>query len=116
MNKAKRQPVRLLKLVSGESLVSFVKTDNRRGKVHVDTPLLVHIRPTNFGASLALTKWMPFVDDNKYVLDRKHIIANTQPSEELYEHYISAVMSLAGYETAAVDGKHINAPTSGAVH
>lgn len=106
--------VRVIKLVSGETVIGFSDEDLDEEFIRFDDEdflILEHGYSVDYrwesgkeeGFILTLSKWMPFIDKDTLVLRRESIIAVGFPEKELLESYITLLHQEFG--EALDDGK-----------
>ena len=81
--------IKLLKMVSGETLVSEISINEDEGNVKLFNPIQVSIvrsRRTNTGYTIQISKWLP-TDEKEFDVVSSNIVTMAQPTEELLYHY-----------------------------
>ena len=83
--------IKLIRLQTGEDLMGDVLI-NENGDVVIENPCMVYVRPnsTGTGASIGLTRWMPYADTKKFKIDNKWIVVLTDPEADLKNEYNKA--------------------------
>tara|TARA_R110002167_G_scaffold319833_1_gene525620 strand:+ start:56 stop:457 length:402 start_codon:yes stop_codon:yes gene_type:complete len=79
-----------LKLVSGESIVSYVETIDEE-YVQTYKPVQLHTINSMNGALIRTTKWIPFTDQNDFPIKVKNILLIATPTEEIEKYYIRSL-------------------------
>ena len=79
-----------LKLVSGESLISYVETIDEE-HVHACKPLQIHTINSAEGALIRTTKWIPFTKENDFPIKVKNILLIAKPTEEIVKYYLRSL-------------------------
>ena len=79
-----------LKLVSGESIVSYVETIDEE-YVQTYKPVQLHTINSMDGALIRTTKWIPFTDQNDFPIKVKNILLIATPTEEIEKYYIRSL-------------------------
>lgn len=82
--------VKLIRLQTGEDLIADL-TETADG-IELENPCMVYVRPnsTGTGASIGLTRWMPYADTKKFKIDNKWIVVLTDPEADLKNEYNKA--------------------------
>jgi len=87
------QNILYFKLVTGENLISSVDGEDDEGLLLVN-PLQLFSRHTNFGSSVKISKWIPFVNEQEFFLRRNHIVTFGIPTNDIVDFYNEALESL----------------------
>ena len=86
-----------LKLVSGESIISYVETIDEE-YVQAYKPVQLHTINSMDGALIRTTKWIPFTDQNDFPIKVKNILLIATPTEEIEKYYIRSLEVLDSKE------------------
>ena len=86
-----------LKLVSGESIVSYVETIDEE-YVQTYKPVQLHTINSMNGALIRTTKWIPFTDQNDFPIKVKNILLIATPTKEIEKYYIRSLEVLDSRE------------------
>ena len=86
-----------LKLVSGESIVSYVETIDEE-YVQAYKPVQLHTINSMDGALIRTTKWIPFTDQNDFPIKVKNILLIATPTKEIEKYYIRSLEVLDSKE------------------
>lgn len=84
----------IIKLVSGEELISLVSIDDTEGEpiVILQNPVVVKVINHPTGAMIKVKPWMELVDDKLFVMKADKIITMTETEDEniirIYKNYI----------------------------
>tara|TARA_R110001592_G_scaffold31663_4_gene111434 strand:+ start:224 stop:631 length:408 start_codon:yes stop_codon:yes gene_type:complete len=86
-----------LKLVSGESIISYVETIDEE-YVQAYKPVQLHTINSMDGALIRTTKWIPFTDQNDFPIKVKNILLIATPTKEIEKYYIRSLEVLDSKE------------------
>ena len=80
--------IKLIRLQTGEDLMGDVLI-NENGDVVIENPCMVYVRPnsTGTGASVGLTRWMPYAEDKIFTIDKKWVVIVTEAVQDLKNEY-----------------------------
>lgn len=80
--------IKLIRLSTGEDLLGDV-TINENADVVVENPCMVYVRPNqnNSGASVGITKWMPYAANKEFIIDGKFVVTLADPADDLKNEY-----------------------------
>jgi hypothetical protein len=83
--------IKLIRLQTGEDLIADVTIDSD-GDIKLENPCMVYVRPnsTNTGASVGLTRWMPYAEAKTFTIDTKWVVIVTDPATDLKNEYNKA--------------------------
>ena len=83
--------IKLIRLQTGEDLIGDILT-NENNQVVIENPCMVYVRPnsTNTGASVGLTRWLPYAEAKTFTLDTKWVVIMTDPATDLKNEYNKA--------------------------
>jgi hypothetical protein len=82
--------IKLIRLQTGEDLIADVVKEG--AALTVENPCMVYVRPnsTNTGASVGLTRWMPYAETKTFTIDNKWVVIITDPATDLKNEYNKA--------------------------
>ena len=81
------------KLVTGEDIISEVLTETMNDITLVD-PLQINIVNYEDGATLRLTRWIPHIDKQEFLIGKGRMIVTSYASKDMAEYYLDCVESL----------------------
>jgi hypothetical protein len=83
--------VKLIRLQTGEDLMGDVVIDENDNIV-IENPCMVYVRPnsTNTGASIGLTRWLPYAASKTFTIESRWVVVLTDPADDLKAEYNSA--------------------------
>ena len=84
------------KLVSGDDIVSYVdeELNTEDDQIMLYKPLRLFTHNTPRGAAVRLAKWIPFIDNEYFLLNQKTVILSSPPSQDILDFYYEAVDAL----------------------
>jgi hypothetical protein len=95
----------ILKLVSGEELLSLVMNDDNDGDpiLILQNPVTIKTTHTQTGVVLKVKPWMELSDDNFYIIRLDKVITMTETKDsrliEIYNQYILENDSMESYSS-----------------
>ena len=80
--------IKLVRLSTGEDLMGDV-TLNENSDAVIENPCMVYVRPNqnNSGASVGITRWMPYADNKEFTIAGKFIVTVADPAQDLKTEY-----------------------------
>lgn len=99
-----------LKLISGEEIVA--NSNVFEEGILVTDPLELHTVSRNNGAFVRLTKWIPHVATNEFMLEHKHVMFYSEPLADIRDYYLEAVIQLNEIEDEKQEENIYHANTS----
>jgi hypothetical protein len=83
--------IKLIRLQTGEDLIADVTIDSD-GDIKLENPCMVYVRPnsTNTGASVGLTRWLPYAQEKIFNLESKWVVIIADPATDLKNEYNKA--------------------------
>jgi hypothetical protein len=83
--------VKLIRLQTGEDLIGDVLT-NENNQLVIENPCMVYVRPnsTGTGASIGLTRWMPYAEGKIFTIDSRWVVILTDAEADLKNEYNKA--------------------------
>jgi len=90
MTEVSKQDIRVLKLVTGESVICMVSSEDAKG-YSVENPLQFIISPSPEGVSLAAIPYLTMSFNEKAVINKVHIVTEYAPNEMFVDMYNSQV-------------------------
>jgi len=91
------QNILYLKLVTGENIIADVDQNDEEFLI-LYQPLELHVKNAYQGASVNLSKWIPFTSEEEFVLPSKHILLITTPSKDILDYYFEGIETLLRYK------------------
>jgi hypothetical protein len=92
--------VKLIKLISGETVISHIKYDKLKKHAVLKDPLAFTLINKPSGVtSLVATKWME-TRQKVFTIKTYHVILTVDPSEMMHKLYLESVEEMGKYETA----------------
>ena len=86
--------IRLLKLITGETIIADVELDKLKKNATLKQPLIFSIFNKSDGSvSMMATKWVESMFTT-HKIKTYHIVANVQPSESMYQLYTESLEDL----------------------
>jgi len=86
--------IRLLKLITGETIIADVELDKLKKNATLKQPLIFSILNKSDGSvSMMATKWVESMFTT-HKIKTYHIVANVQPSESMYQLYTESLEDL----------------------
>lgn len=86
--------IRLLKLITGETVIADVELDKLKKNATLKQPLIFSILNRSDGStSLMATKWVESMFTT-HKIKTYHIVANVQPSESMHQLYTESIEDL----------------------
>ena len=86
--------IRLLKLITGETVIADVELDKLKKNATLKQPLIFSILNRSDGStSLMATKWVESMFST-HKIKTYHIVANVQPSESMHQLYTESIEDL----------------------
>jgi len=82
-----------LKLVSGESIISYVETIDEE-YVQTYKPVQLHTINSMNGSLIRTTKWIPFTNQNSFPIKVKNILLIATPTEDIIKYYLNSLDAL----------------------
>ncbi len=95
----------LIKLISGEEILSIVSVDDNDGDpiIILQSPVTMKMMNTNNGSFVKVKPWLELADDNMFILKNDKIITMTEANDPkiiaIYQKYLED----EGSETIAFD-------------
>ena len=89
----------LIKLVSGEEILSIVSVDENDGNpiIVLQSPVTMKMMNTNNGSFVKVKPWLELADDNMFILNNDKIITMTEANDPkiiaIYEKYLEDEVS-----------------------
>lgn len=84
------QKIVYFKLISGDDIISYV--ENSDGEyVILNRPLQLIAHNTMKGATVRMTKWSAYTEENDFPIKLKHVILSAKPTEEIEDFYLDAL-------------------------
>lgn len=87
------QNILYLKLVTGENIIADVDQNDEEFLI-IYQPLELHVTNTYQGASVNLSKWIPFTVEEEFVLPNKHVLLVAAPSKDILDYYLEGLEAL----------------------
>lgn len=87
------QNILYLKLVTGENIIADVDKNDEEFLI-IYQPLELHVKNTYQGASVHLSKWIPFTVEEEFVLPNKHVLLAAPPSKDILDYYLEGLETL----------------------
>lgn len=83
--------IKLIRLQTGEDLIANVSID-ADGDLGLENPCMVYVRPnsTNTGASVGLTRWLPYAEPKTFTIESRWVVVITEPAQDLKNEYNKA--------------------------
>ena len=84
----------LIKLISGEEILSIVSVDDNDGNpiIVLQSPVTMKMMNTNNGSFVKVKPWIELADDNMFILNNDKIITMTEANDPkiiaIYEKYL----------------------------
>ena len=89
-------PVRLLKLVSGESIIAYVHDGNDK-TVAIEEPMRLHIEEDQ---QLVFTPYLPFSEHALHHIDSHNVMLESDVSTDIKAYYMKILLDqIEGIET-----------------
>lgn len=85
------------KLTTGEHIISEIESRDEE-YIFLINPMELHLQSTPRGAAVRMSKWIPFVEENDFPLDIKHVVMHAIPTDDILEYYEDALDSLEKYQ------------------
>jgi hypothetical protein len=84
-------PVKLFKLVSGESIIAYVHKldDAPPGLIGLEEPMTVIVESDHH---FVMTPWLPFAESKLHVLEDFNVMLTTDVNLEIKAHYMRTIL------------------------
>ena len=92
------QDIKVLKLITGETVIADIKYDNQKKHVTLNYPLLFNLEYKQSGAvSMVATKWMesPLTS---HKIKTYHVVVTTTPTKTMHQLYIESVQEMIEFD------------------
>lgn len=89
-------PVRLLKLVSGESIIAYVH-DNNEGELSLEEPMRLSVEDDQ---QLVFTPYLPFSEEQLHHIDMENVMFESEVSTDIKAYYMKILLDqIEGIDT-----------------
>jgi hypothetical protein len=81
--------IKLLKLITGDDILTEVVTQVKEGYISIKNPVRVVVIPGSAGLNpnVGFAPWAPFSKETEFSLDKSHILVIMDPITEFVEQY-----------------------------
>ena len=79
--------VKLLRLKSGEDIVTDVKNENIEYTTIKLPAMLVPMNASGSQVQMALTPWLPFSDDKEFEIPTDWVLITSEPAQDIANNY-----------------------------
>lgn len=81
--------IRHFKLTSGEEIIGLITSlDAKKQLIHVERPVVIHTSIGRTHERYYMNEWMPMSRNKTAQLAIMHVVAQTEVTDEMKEHYI----------------------------
>lgn len=94
----------LVKLTSGENLISYVDTQDP-DKIELYRPIEIRLTMNGYTTVHILTVWMPFSENETFLVDRKHVVMLESPLISVQKGYTQSAYSNYSSRDFSEDGE-----------
>ena len=77
--------VKILKLINGDDIIADVNRE--KDVLEIDSPAKILIQLTEQGVGTSLIPWNLYSDEDKFVINKNHIIAEITPGIDMHNQY-----------------------------
>ena len=82
----------LVKLTSGENLISYIDTQDP-DKIELYRPIEIRLITDGPSTMHILTEWMPFTETETFLVDKRHVVMLQLPLIEVQKSYVQSAYS-----------------------